>query len=265
MSRPPIFNKKIINKIAKKAGKSDLAVVKSVSALASRRNIAPEMALIITANKYKIGSSLVLKKLNPYQQTQLNTEIRKKSVSGDSSRSRKKNIKPVVDIKSEFGDPYLPNSLYSNIPSEGYSIMFTLENSIRMFISRIFFDASGKNWWDQLQSKKSLKGIVTKVSERKAKESENWYHSKRGVHEIYYTDYENLLQIIRVFDSIFSKFFKKGAAKNLISKLGELGPTRNVIAHNNPITGKDLERLKVHARDWFAYMQYLYSQNQNLA
>lgn len=260
MGRPPILNKKLIRKIAKKAGKSDLAIVKSVSALASRRNIVPEVALIITANKYKIGSSSIFKKLNPYQQMQLVTETHKKNVPGDISL-RKKTIKPVVDIRSEFADPYLQDSLYSNIPFEGYSIMFALENSIRIFIMRTLLDIFGKNWWDQLQGKKSLKEIVRRVSDRKTRESENWYHSKRGVHEIYYTDYGDLLRIIRVFNSIFSKYFKKGAAKNLIAKLEELGPTRNIIAHNNPITRKDLERLKVHARDWFAYTQYLYSQN----
>lgn len=46
-----------------------------------------------------------------------------------------------------------------------------------------------------------------------------------------------------------------------LGKLEELTPMRNIIAHNNPITAKDLERLKVHARDWFAYMQYLKSQD----
>ena len=260
MGRPPILNKKLVHKIAKKAGKSDLAIVKNVSALASRRHIAPGVALIITANKYEIGSSSVFKKLNSYQQMQLTTElndkVEKKSASGDGN-FRKKIIKPVVDIKTEFIDPYLQDSLYSNIPSEGYSIMFALENSIRVFITRMLFDAFGNNWWGQVQIKKSLKDMALKVSKRKTKDSENWYHSKRGVHEIYYTDYVDLLQIIKVFNLIFSKFFRKSAAKNLIGKLEELTPTRNVIAHNNPITVKDLERLKVHARDWFAYMQYL--------
>jgi len=264
MGRPSILDKKLVHKIAEKVCKSDLAVVKSVSALSSRKHIFPEVALILTASKYKIGSASVFKKLNSYQQVQLSTElsgnVEKKGPSNIKSL-KGKNIKPIVDIRTEFSDPYLQDSLYSNIPSEGYSIIFALENSVRVFITRILFDTFGENWWDQVQSKKSLKGMVATITERKTKDSENWYHSKRGVHEIYYTDYMELLHIIRVFDLIFSKLFKKGAAKNLVGKLGELGPTRNVIAHNNPITSKDLERLKVHARDWFAYMQYLKLQN----
>lgn len=264
MGRPTILDKKLVHKIAGRVGKPDLAIVKSISALASRRHISPEVALILRANKYKIGSASVFKKLNPYQQMQLSREsndnIERRSIPSGKG-IEKKTIRPVLNIKTDFTDPYLHDSLYSNIPSEGYSIMFVLENSIRVFIARTLFDAFGGSWWGQVQSKKSLKDVVVKVAERKTKDSENWYHSKRGAHEIYYTDYMELLQIIRVFDSIFSKIFKKGAAKNLIGKLEELGPTRNVIAHNNPITPKDLERLKVHARDWFAYMQYLKLQN----
>lgn len=259
MGRPPILNQKLIQKIAIKTNKSSQKIVKNVSALASRKNIFPEVALILTAKKNGIGSAAVFKKLNPQQQIQLMTEFNSSIGSrGIGSKGiEKKIIRPVSNIKTEFADPYLPDSLYLNIPSEGYSIMFALENSIRFFITRVFFRTFAVNWWEHVQSRKSLKDMVTKVLERKTKDSENWYHSKRGVHEIYYTDYVELLQIIRVFDSIFSKLFKKGAAKNLVGKLEELGPTRNIIAHNNPITLKDLERLKVHARDWFSYMQYL--------
>lgn len=264
MGRPPILNKKLVHKIADKAGKSDLAVVKSISALASRKHVAPEVALILTANKYNIRSASVFKKLNPQQQIQLSAEFSSNTARrgvSDGRGIRKKTIRPVSDIRGEFADPYLPDSLYSNIPSEGYSIMFALENSIRVFITRILSSAFEDKWWEQLKGKKSLKDVVAKVSDRKTKDLENWYHSKRGIHEIYYTDYVDLLRIIRVFDSIFSKLFRKGAAKNLIGKLEELGPTRNVIAHNNPITSKDLERLKVHARDWFAYMKYMKAQS----
>jgi len=262
MGRPPVLDKKLVRKIAEKAGKLDLAIVKNVSALASRKNISPEVALILTAKKHEIGSASVLKKLSPHQLVQLNGKLNiftERRGGANGKGVKKKIIKLVSNIKTEFTDPYLKNSLYLNIPLEGYSVMFTLENSIRVFIVRILSNAFREKWWAEVQSKKSLKEMVAKVADRKTKDSENWYHSKRGTHEIYYTDYAELLHIIRVFNSNFAKFFKNGATKNLLGKLEELTPTRNVIAHNNPITIKDLERLKVHARDWFAYMQYLKS------
>ncbi len=261
MGRPPVLDKKLVHKIAEKTGKLDLAIVKNVSALASRKNISPEVALILTAKKHEIGSASVFKKLSPHQVIQLNGEFNIPAERRGNAKGKgieKKIIRPVLtNIKTEFADPYLPDSLYSNIPSEGYSIMFATENSVRVFIVRILQNAFGEKWWDEVQGKKSLKEMVAKVADRKTKDSENWYHSKRGTHEIYYTDYVELLHIIRVFNPNFAKFFKNGATKNLLGKLEELTPTRNVIAHNNPITIKDLERLKVHARDWFAYMQYL--------
>ncbi len=263
MGRPLIYSKKLVKKIADKTGKSSKLVVKSISAFAFRKKISPEVALIITADKYKIGTATFMRGLNPNQQAQLSLELNSQSkdkIIGESKTSRKV-IHPVQIPKNDFSDPFLGGSVYKNIPSEGYSIMFVLENSIRTFITKILLGVYGGNWWLEVRNKKSLKETVRKVDSRKASDSDNWYHSKRGAHEIYYTDYLELVSIIRVFDKEFCKLFKKGAQKNLIGKLEELGPTRNVIAHNNPITPKDLERLKVHARDWFSYMQYLYTQN----
>lgn len=261
MARPTILNPKLIKKIADKVGKPPLSVVKSVSALASRRKIPSEVALIVIAKKYGIGTSSVLRKLDPYKQTQLSSELNnaysKEKVA--SAIKNRKSIKSISIVRDDFSDPYLPDSIYKNIPAEGYSIMFILENSVRLFIMRVLYDSYGENWWTKIESSKSLDKIPEKVKQRKNKDTENWYHSKRGAHEIYYTDYSELLAIIRSFEIDFAKFFNRGAQKNLIGKLEELSPSRNVIAHNNPITLKDLDRLKVHTRDWFSYMKKLNS------
>ena len=117
----------------------------------------------------------------------------------------------------------------------------------------------GKNWWDELKKKKATTDIVSTVEKRKANEAENWHHAKRGVHEIYYTDYTDLLKVVNSFNADFLKYFRKGKEKNLLEKLAELTPSRNVIAHNNPISGDDLDRLKIHAKDWFKYMQHIHA------
>ena len=140
--------------------------------------------------------------------------------------------------------------------------MFILENSLRSFIERVLLAKYGRDWWLEVGKKKAISEIAKKVAGRKSNEAENWHHAKRGVHEIYYTDYSDLLQLMKSFDSEFSKYFKKGAEKNLPGKLAELTPTRNVVAHNNPITKNDLERLQIHAKDWIKYMQYLHEQKK---
>ena len=261
MGRPPILDKKIVEKIANKLGKTELSVVKSVSALASRRKVPSEVALILVASKHDIGTSAAVRRLDPHKQTQLNQELDKEKGKHQSLKSQgaRKTIGHQKEVWGEFSDPYIKDSLYKGIPSEGYAIMFILENSIRLFIERILSDAHSTNWWDQVKGQKSLSKVVEKVNDRKTKDSANWYHSKRGAHEIYYTDYSELLQIMRCLTSDFQIYFKKGSEKNLLDKLSELSPSRNVIAHNNPITKDDLARLKVHAKDWLKYMQHLNS------
>jgi hypothetical protein len=260
MGRPVVLDKKLVSKIAKLLKRDYLGVVKSVSGLASREHISSKVALILTATKYKIGSASFLKTLSQQEHMQLVGKLdESKPVVSMNDKKGKRIIKQGSAINSDFTDPYLPESVYANIPYEGYSIMFALENSIRFFISRVLTDNFGDNWWDQCKNKKSLEKTVENVFSRKTGEKETWFHSKRGAHEIFYTDYDDLLQILKTFYKVFSNFFKKGAEKNLINKLEELRPTRNVIAHNNPIAYKDLERLKVNARDWFSYMKYLAS------
>jgi hypothetical protein len=262
MGRPPVLNKKIIKKIADRAGKPELSIVKSVSALASRKNISPEVALISEATKYGVGTASILKKLDQNQHLQLNIVQKQNtdSIIKPSNGLNRKTIKQGSRLTNDFDDPYLQKSLYSNIPSEAYSIMFTLENSIRAFIARNLLKAYGEKWWDKLVEKNSTNKITKTVATRKTVDSGNWYHSKRGSHEIYYTDFSHLLKIINEFSENFSELLMKSPQKNLIGKLDELSPTRNIIAHNNPITSKDLDRLKVHARDWFSYMRHLKSE-----
>ena len=57
MGRHPVLDKKLVAKIAKKLGKPNLNIVKAVSAMASRKGIASESALILFARKYKVGAA----------------------------------------------------------------------------------------------------------------------------------------------------------------------------------------------------------------
>lgn len=262
MGRPCIIDKSLVKKIAKKTNRDELSIVKSVSALGNARSIPSEVALIIYAKKFEISTSSAFRRLDPYQQSQLNTiqsQKIKKLIPGNLA-SKKRIIKVQPLIESDFSDPLLSTTIYKSLPTEGYSIMFVLENSIRNFIFIVLKAIYGDSWWDEITKKKALTNISTQVAFRKTNESENWHHAKRGVHEIYYTDYSDLLAIIGSFNGDFLKYFRKGKEKNLLNKLNELIPSRNVIAHNNPISSDDLDRLKIHAKDWFKYMQYLNQQ-----
>lgn len=257
MGRPALLNKKLVEKIALKLNKPYINIVKSVSALARRQSISSESALILFARKCNIGSAYAQRNLSPDKQGEIRPALSNAIVQ---SKSRVFKIKH-SNACDDFYDPFLDSSVYSRLSSisvEAYQIMFVLENSLRSFIERILDKKFGKNWWNKIVEQKSTSAIAVKVASRKNNESENWYHGKRGAHEIYYSDYTDLLQIIKSFDSEFNKYFKNGSEKNLPGKLAELAPTRNIVAHNNPITKDDLDRLRVHAKDWLKYMSYIY-------
>lgn len=225
-------------------------------------------ALVLLAADKGIGYRPELKKLDLADKNTVSEIIRNIKVSKDVttdqpiSTTKKvvgKSIKKLPQLGTDFADPFMPKSVYENTPTEGYSIMYALENSLRHFISRVLEEAHGENWWSEVAKVKKLEKMTEKISQRKKDEADNWYHSTRGVHEIYYTDYTELIEIIKKVQPICVKYFNKDPERLLPSKLAELAPTRNVIAHNNPITPNDLARLRVHASDWFKYMKHVHS------
>lgn len=262
MGRPPILDQNLVIKIAHKLGKTNLQIGKSVSAMAMRKGISSEVALVLFARKHNISAGTAQRKLSQDKQAEIRSIISAINVPVMPIKQKSKSIKSkAFNSRDGFFDPYLSVSTYANlndISREAYSILFILENSLRSFISKVLFEQYGESWWLEIEKKKALLDIIKKVSNRKSNESENWYHTKRGAHEIYYTDYSELLEIIKKFESEFLKYFKKGVEKNLLGKLYELVPTRNIVAHNNPITRDDFDRLKIHAKDWIKYMQYLF-------
>jgi predicted CopG family antitoxin len=261
-----LLDEKLLDKLAKKLSRTSLQIVKLVSARAARKGISSEAALILFAKENGIGAATVLRKLDPNKQMEVRSATQNLIKALPKSASSKRSLRAaVLSPQDDFVDPFLSDALYSGlsgVSSEAYQMLFILENSIRDFIKRILEKKYGSNWWSEIAKTKSTSEIAKKAVDRKKNEADNWWHAKRGAHEIFYIDYADLLKIIRIFDAQFSIYFKKGGEKNLPGKLAELAPTRNVVAHNNPIIKTDLERLRVHSKDWIKYMQYLY---QNLA
>jgi uncharacterized protein (TIGR02391 family) len=72
MARPRILDQKIMTKIAKKVGKSDVtAVNKMVSRKAAKLGIAAEAALVILAKEYGIGTSSYQRSLDATKQAEI--------------------------------------------------------------------------------------------------------------------------------------------------------------------------------------------------
>jgi hypothetical protein len=102
----------------------------------------------------------------------------------------------------------------------------------------------GTNWWDNNVGKK----IRDKVTIRISNENKNKWHGKRGAHQIFYTDIEDLSDIIAANWEDFKEYFPDQAwVKTMISVIGT---SRNVVAHNNPLSDDDIDAVKVNFRQW---------------
>jgi hypothetical protein len=130
--------------------------------------------------------------------------------------------------------------------AELYPKMYLLENSIRSVINRVLTAKHGKDWWDT-QAPSAVRKLV---QGRKDKEDRVPWHGKRGAHEIYYSDFSDLRNIIEKnwadFDAIIHK-------QQWISQwLEELEPARNTLAHHNPVSENEQKRIEVFYADWSA-------------
>ncbi len=126
-----------------------------------------------------------------------------------------------------------------------YLLLYLFENSVRQFIIRVLTRIHGDAWWATVPI-----DTKRKVQLRKDKERSTPWHSRRGVHEIYYTDLDDLKKIITSNDN-WPYFEKLLLGQQWIrQRLEEIEMSRNVVAHSNPLAKHDMDRLTVYYGDW---------------
>jgi hypothetical protein len=84
------------------------------------------------------------------------------------------------------------------------------------------------------------------VEKRKRQEKENRWHSKRGVHEIFYTNFGDLSRIVATNIKEFKKVF---GDLQIEAEMKKLELSRNIIAHNNPLPPKETKRIEISLDD----------------
>lgn len=144
--------------------------------------------------------------------------------------------KRVVDISG------LPPNLVDEAKKMGgiYPDLYILENLVRYVVMSVLESKYGSDWWNN-RSVVSRK-IAEKVEERKHFERENRWVAKRRTHEIFYTDLRNLSSIIATNSREFKKIF---ANLEIEAELRKLEPSRNIIAHNNPLPPNEFGRIRL--------------------
>jgi Swt1-like HEPN len=130
-----------------------------------------------------------------------------------------------------------------------YPKMYLLENSIRSLINRVMTASHGAGWW----ATHAPTDVQKTVKGRKDKEDKVPWHGKRGAHEIYYSDFSDLRNIITKNWTDFQPIIPK--QQWIAQWLEELEPARNTLAHNNPVAANEKKRLEVFFDDWVAFIK----------
>ena len=132
---------------------------------------------------------------------------------------------------------HLPNDIKQRGKemSEAYIYLYCVENSLRLFIDKVFSKEFGENYLSSIiipnYAKKS-------IQVRKELETKNQWISIRDKQELFYLDFKDLVNIITANWEVFKQYFPD--QQWLIVKIDELGNCRNLIAHNSLIS--DMER-----------------------
>jgi hypothetical protein len=162
------------------------------------------------------------------------------------TKSEPKSLK--LNIKKTTAEiPFIPKKLKTECikMAESYQLFYFLENSIRYFIlSEFKSEYPSKKWWNKAVPRR----IREEVQSRKTRERKNRWHVQRGSHNIFYTNFGDLKDIIINNWKIFKDFFPD--QNWIISRFRDLELSRNIIAHNNPLPKKEIDRIEIYFWDW---------------
>jgi hypothetical protein len=125
-----------------------------------------------------------------------------------------------------------------------YQAFFCFENSVRELVEQRLAENLGEDWWIQ----GTTAPIRKKVEDRKAKEAANRFHSPRGDTNIAYADFGDLSLMITNNWTLFEDLFPD--QDWVRTRLSDLELSRNVIAHNGVLSGREITRITLYLKDW---------------
>lgn len=206
--------------------------------------ITTEMAAYLLAADYGIDVSKIL----PEEELAKLRTLRETKIVVKEGKEKKLPQEITIDVVKEFRvrDPFLPKRMIEEAKdmAKVYPIVYLFENSVRNLIKIVLEKKYGQNWWDN----KVPLAVRQEVEKRLVKEKENRWHGKRGAHKIFYTNIGDLNSIITTNWKDFEELFPSQAW--IKSRIDEIELSRNVIAHNNPLSERDIKRLKIYFEDW---------------
>lgn len=118
--------------------------------------------------------------------------------------------------------------------AEAYTYLYSVENSLRLFIEKVAKAKYGENYFSQLTIPRALQNTI---SSRQSNDASNKWLSVRGT-ELFYLDFKDLGAVINNNWDIFKAYFP--SQDFILPKLNDMAECRNKIAHNSYVD--DLER-----------------------
>lgn len=155
---------------------------------------------------------------------------------------------------------------YKPINIKGYGILFDLENLFRSLILCELNDRDS-NWWSEIKTRKFVTDIDDKIvyqSNLKKDISRQIIYDKNYlgsdqllIHKIYYTNMENLYDIISYFwEEHFKRIFIGKKAKDQFRpRFRYVTYLRNKVMHAKPITEKEYDNIKLFYKDVRVYVE----------
>lgn len=127
-----------------------------------------------------------------------------------------------------------------NFMSNAYSILYTIENRLRIFIEKKLREKHGNQWWER--------GVPLKIRERSEEKKKE--DPAVALSLICYTDFGDLRKIIMKTENwhdIFKGHFE--TLEHIVSRLDELEPIRHAIAHTRLLSNDDFKKLELFQRE----------------
>jgi hypothetical protein len=148
-------------------------------------------------------------------------------------------------------EPYLPPFLIeeaTQMAEKCYPLLYIYENTIRNVIRVLMEKEYGSDWWNLRF--KPLHGARDAVIESRIKVEgdERWHSSRRGVHKICYTDLDDLKMIIEDNWPVFKKIHPRKSW--VVEHILQPNHSRNIIAHNNPLSKRDIISINTKILEW---------------
>lgn len=130
-----------------------------------------------------------------------------------------------------------------------YELFYCLEVSIRTLIREKLQAELGETWWDAADVPDPVRKSVKDNMQRDVDSG----FTQRSDHEIDYTTFGELAEIVRKNWTHFADIFNSEKAFNRV--MHSLNLLRGPIAHCSPLAEDEAVRLRLTLKDWFRLME----------